>query len=162
MAYGDFKDLKRRTPSDKVLTDKAFNIARNCKCDGYQRGLASMVYKFFDKSSKGSGVNIPIKFNRQLAKELHKQIIRNFRKRKIYSRFKDNIWDADLADMQLISKIIKDLYFHYVLWIFLVNMLGLFLSKVIKGVSIVDVFQKILDDSNRKPNKKWVDKRSEF
>ena len=51
MAYGDFKDLKRRTASDKVLRDKAFNIAKNPKYDGYQRGLASMVYKFFDKKS---------------------------------------------------------------------------------------------------------------
>ena len=77
MAYGDFKDLERRTASDKVLRDKTFNIAKNPKYDGYQRGLASMVYKFFDKKSKGSGVNIPLEFNEQLAKELHKAIIRN-------------------------------------------------------------------------------------
>ena len=51
MAYGDFKDLARRTASDKVLRDKAFNIAKNPKYDGYKRGLASMVYKFFDKKS---------------------------------------------------------------------------------------------------------------
>ena len=51
MASGDFKDLKRRTFSDKILRDKAFNIAKNPKYDGYQRGLASMVYKFFDKKS---------------------------------------------------------------------------------------------------------------
>ena len=56
MAYGDFKDLKRRTQSDKVLKDKAIEIASNSKYDGYQRGLASMVYKFFDKKSKGSGI----------------------------------------------------------------------------------------------------------
>ena len=78
MAYGDFKDLKRRTLSDKVLRDKAFNIAKNPKYDGYQRGLISMVYIFFDKKSKGSGVNIEVKHNEQLAKELHKPIIRNF------------------------------------------------------------------------------------
>ena len=78
MAYGDFKDLARRTASDKVLRDKAFNIAKNPKYDGYQRGLASMIYKFFDKKSKGSGVNIEVKHNEQLAKELHKPIIRNF------------------------------------------------------------------------------------
>ena len=79
MAYGDFKDLARRTASDKVLRDKAFNIAKNPKYDGYQRGLASMVYKFFDKKSKGSGVvNNEIKQNLQLAKELHKPIIRKF------------------------------------------------------------------------------------
>ena len=89
MAYGDFKDLARRTASDKILRDKAFNIAKNPKYDGYQRGLASMVYKFFDKKSKGSGVNIPLEFNEQLAKELHKPIIRNFNKRKVYYGF---IW----------------------------------------------------------------------
>ena len=79
MAYGDFKDLKRRTFSDKVLRDKAFNVAKNPKYDGYQRGIASMVYKVFDKKSKGSGVaNNRIKQNLQLAKELHKPIIINF------------------------------------------------------------------------------------
>ena len=65
MAYGDFKDLKRRTYSDKVLRDKAFNIAKNPKYDGNQRGPASMVYKCFDKKSKGSGVNIEVKHNEQ-------------------------------------------------------------------------------------------------
>ena len=51
MAYGDFKDLARRTASDKILHDKAFNIAKKFKCDGHQRGLASVVYKFFDKKN---------------------------------------------------------------------------------------------------------------
>ena len=100
MAYGDFKDLKGRTACDKILGDKAFNIAKNPKYDGYQRGLASMVYKFFGKKSAGSGVNISLEFNEQLAKELHKSIIRKFKKRKVYSGFKDNICGADLADMQ--------------------------------------------------------------
>ena len=80
MAYGNFKDLKRRIVSDKVLRDKAFNIAKNSNYDGYERGLTPMTYKFFDKKSKGSGVNIPSKFNEQLAKELHKPSIRNFKK----------------------------------------------------------------------------------
>ena len=82
MAYGDFKDLARRTASDKVLRDKAFNIAKNPKYDGYQRGLASIVYTSFDKKSTGSGVNIPLEFNKQLAKELHKPIIRKLKKKK--------------------------------------------------------------------------------
>ena len=107
MAYGDFKDLKRRTASDKILRDKAFNIAKNTKYDGYKRGRASMVYKFFDKRSTGSGVNIPLEINEQLAKDLHKPIIRKFKKRKVYSGFRDNNWGADLADMQLISKFNK-------------------------------------------------------
>ena len=81
MTYGDFKDLVRRVASGKVLRNKAFNIAKNCKYDGYQRGLASMVYKFFDKKSTGSGVptlaNNEIKQNLQSAEELLKPIIRN-------------------------------------------------------------------------------------
>ena len=58
--------------------DKAFNIAKNPKYDGYQRGLASVVYKFFDRKTKGGGVNIQLAFNEQLAKELHKPIIKFF------------------------------------------------------------------------------------
>ena len=81
MGYGDFKYLTRRTASDKVLRDKVFSIAKNPKYDGYQRGLASMVYKFFDKNSKGSGVNILLDFNEQLAKKLNKPIIRKFKKK---------------------------------------------------------------------------------
>ena len=100
MDDGDFKDLARKTASDKVLRDKAFNIAKNLKNDGYQRGLASMVYKFFNKNSKESGVNINVKPSEQLAEELHKPIIRKFKKRTVYSGSKDNIWGADLADMQ--------------------------------------------------------------
>ena len=79
MAYGDFKDILRRTASDKVLRDQAFNIAKNPKYDRYQKGLPSMVYRFFDKKSKGNGVaNNEVKQNLQLAEELHKPIIRNF------------------------------------------------------------------------------------
>ena len=78
ISYGDFKDLKRRTSSDKVLRAKAFNIAENPKYDRYQRGLASMVYKFFDKKLTGSGVSTEVKYNEQLAKKLHKAIIKNF------------------------------------------------------------------------------------
>ena len=84
MAYGDFKDLKRRTASDKILRNKAFNIAKNPKYDGYQGGLAPIVYKFFDKKSEGSGVNIPSEFNKELAKELHKPIIRTFKKKSLF------------------------------------------------------------------------------
>ena len=87
MAYGDFKDLKRRTAADNVLRDKAFSIAKNPKYDRYQRGLASMIYKFFDKKTKGRGVTLANKStiksipqNEQLAEE-HKPIIRKFKKK---------------------------------------------------------------------------------
>ena len=94
------KRLVKRTQSDKVFKNKAFKIASNPKY-GYQRGLASMVYKFFDKKSSGSGITNE---NYQLANELHKPIIRKFKKRKVYSSFRDNIWGVDLADMQSLSR----------------------------------------------------------
>ena len=87
MAYGKSKDLVKRTQSDKILRDKAFKIANNPKYDRYQRGLASMVYRFFDKKSKGSGINEP---NYQLADELHKPVIKKLKKTKVYSSFRDN------------------------------------------------------------------------
>ena len=161
MAYGDFKDIKIRTASDKVLRDKAFNITKTPKYDGYEKELASMVYNFFDKNFTVSGTNIPLEFNEQLAKELQKPIIRKFKKRKVYSGFKDNIWGADLADMQLIitfNKVIN--YLLCVIDTFTKYAWAIPLKDK-KGVSIVDAFQKILDDSNRKPNKIWVDKGSE-
>ena len=102
IAYGKYEDLEKRTQSNKVLKDKAFEIANNPKYDGYQRGLALMVFKFFDQKSEGSGIKSMS--NQQLPNELHKPTIRKFKKRKVYSSFKDNISGVGLADMQLISK----------------------------------------------------------
>ena len=93
MAYGKSKDLSKRTQSDKFLRDKAFKIASDPKYDVYQRGSASMVYKFFDKKSSESG--IANELNYQLANELHKPIIRKFKKRKVHSSFRDNIWGVE-------------------------------------------------------------------
>ena len=102
-AYSDSKNLTKRTIADKILRDKGFNIAKDQKYDGYQRGLASIVYKFFDsnvaspdKKSEGCGAkhvnNIKLTpQNQQLAEELHKPIIKKFEKRKVYAAFKDNI-----------------------------------------------------------------------
>ena len=105
MAYGDVKGLPRRTAADKVLHNKAFNIAKNPKYDGYQRGLASiMVYKYFDTKTSDVAVKSQIMQNEELAEELHKSIIRKFQKRKVHSSFIDNIRGADLSDMQSISK----------------------------------------------------------
>ena len=117
-----------------MLRDKTFKIASDQKCDGYQRGLASMAYRFFDKKSQGSDRPLSSasqlannKENIQLADELHKPIIRKLKKRKVYSSFKDNIWGGDLADMQLLSKFNKGFRLYYVLLTVLVNILGLFL-----------------------------------
>ena len=84
MAHGKYKDVTKRTQSDKVLRGKAFKIASNSKYDEYQRGLASMVYNLSDKkSATGSGIkSMPTK---QLADELHKPIIRKFKRRRVYS-----------------------------------------------------------------------------
>ena len=90
-AYADHKDLINRTEADKVLRDKAYDIASNPEYDGYQRGLASMVYKFFDKKSAGGGFKKSS--SSILADELHEPIIRKFNKRKAYSQFKDIIWE---------------------------------------------------------------------
>ena len=77
-AYADHKDLINRTKSDKVLRDKAYNIASNPEYDGYQRGLVSMVYKFFDKKSMGSGINTAKPSSAILVDELHKPVISIF------------------------------------------------------------------------------------
>ena len=94
-AYADHEDLINRTEADKLLRDKAYNIASNQEYDSYQRGLASMVHKFFDKKSTGSGFkklkNTTKPSSSILADELHKPIVRKFNKRKVYSQFKDNI-----------------------------------------------------------------------
>ena len=105
-AYADHKDLINRTEADKVLRDKAYDIASNPEYDGYQRGLASMVYKFFYKKSMGSGIKKDTTKSSSLilADELHKPGIKIFNKRKVYLQFKDNIWGVDLADMQSLSK----------------------------------------------------------
>ena len=155
-AYADHKDLINRTEAEY---------------DGYQKGLTSMVYKFFDKKSTGSGFKKlkntaePRALARSssiLADERHKPIIRKFNKRKVYSQFKDNIWGVDLAVMQSLSKKNKgikyllcaiDLYSKYAFVIPL---------KDKKGISIVNAFNKIIKQSNRKPNKIWVDQGGEF
>ena len=102
MAYGKSKDLAKRTQSDKVLRGKSFKIASDPKYDAYQRGLAWMVYKFFDKKSSGSGV--AAEPNYQLANELRRQIIRKLKRQEVYSSFRDNLWGLDLGDIQSLSK----------------------------------------------------------
>ena len=160
-AYADHKDLIIRTKSDNVLRDKAYDIASNPEYDGYQRGLASMVYKFFDKKSIGSGI-ATARSSSILGDELHKPIIRKFNKRKEYSQFIDNIRGVDSADMQSLSRENKgikyllcaiDLYSEYAFVIPL---------KDKKGISIVNAFNKIIKQSNRKSNKLWVDQGGEF
>ena len=126
-----------------------------------------MVYKFFDSKVEGSSAknvnNTKLTpQNQQLAEELHKPIIKKFEKRKLHAAFKDNIWGADLADMQLLSKYNKGIRFLLCVIDIPSKYAWVVPLKDKKGVSIVTAFQSILKQSNRKANKIWVDKRSKF
>ena len=109
-AYAKYKNVENRLISDQKLRNSAYDIASNPKYDGYQRGLASMVYKFFYSKvtpGKGNAKHSSLKHMETykiLAEELHKPGIKKFNKGKVYSQFKDNIWGVDLADMQSLSK----------------------------------------------------------
>ena len=160
MAYGKSKDLTKRTQSDKVLRDKEFKSASDPKYDGEQQGLASMVYKFFDGKSNGSSVAVT-KPNYQLGNELQRQIIRKFKKRKVCSSFRYNIWGGDLAVMQSLSEYNKGMKY-------LLCAIDLFCKygwvvplKDKRGISIINAFHKIVS-KGCKPNKVRVDQGGEF
>ena len=129
------------------------------KYDCYQRRLASIVYKFFDRTSSGSGVDAEP--NYQLANELHRQIIRKFKKRKVYSPFRDNIWGVDLADMQSLSKYNKGIKYLLCTIDFFSKYAWVVPLKDKRRISIVNAFQNIIS-KGRRPNKIWVDQDCEF
>ena len=153
MAYVDFKDLAKRTASEKVLLDQVFNIAKNTKYDGYERDLASTGYKSFNKTSTAVAVTSANKSaiksknisNEQLAEELQNPIIKKFEKRKVDSSFKDNIWCAVLADMQLISRFNEGA-------IFLFCVIDMFSKYAWVVLLVVNSFLETLDKFGRKPN----------
>ena len=159
MAYEKLKDLTKRAQSDKILRDKAFKIASDPKYDGYQRELASMVHNFFDKKSSGSGFNADPSY--QLENKLHKQIIRRFKERKVYSSIRENGWGVNLADMQSLSKYNKGIKYLFCAIDLFSKYAWVVPLKDKKGISIVNAFQKIISE-RRKPNKIWVDQGSEF
>ena len=157
MAYGKSSGLIKRTQLDKVLRDKAFRIESVPKYNGYQRWLALMVYELIDKKSTGvadieSIINLQTNFI---------EIIRKFKKRKIYLWFRDNIWGVYLADTQSLrkcNKVIKyllcaiDLFSNYAWVVPLKNK---------RGITIVNAFQKKISEGC-KTNKIWVDQGGEF
>ena len=116
--------------------------------------------KIFDKETSDGAVKVVP--NRESPKELRKTIIKNFEQRTVYSTFTDNIWGADLADVQLLSKFsieicfllcVTDVFSKYGCVVPLVGK---------RGITITDAFYKILDESRSKPNKIWFDRDSEF
>ena len=157
MAYGKSSGLIKRTQLDKVLRDKAFRIESVPKYNGYQRWLALMVYELVDKKSTGvadieSIINLQTNFI---------EIIRKFKKRKVYLWFRDNIWGVYLADTQSLrkcNKVIKyllcaiDLFSNYAWVVPLKNK---------RGITIVNAFQKKISEGC-KTNKIWVDQGGEF
>ena len=170
MAYEDFKDLATRRASDKLLHVKQVSIAKNPRNDRYQRGRSSMVYNFLDKIfaslADKSASNGPVKNENISTKVLPVQsitpIVQNLRKIKVHSFLQDNICGADLPDMQLIRKFNKGFRFLLCLldtcskygWVIPLK------GKIV--IIITNTFEKLLKESNCKPNRIWVDTDSEF
>ena len=162
MAYGHFKDLPRRTDSDKIQRDKTFNITKNRIYGGNQCRIVSMIYKFFHKKSSNGGIKNENMSSQELAHDFHKPNIRKFEKRKAHSSFIYNIWGVDLADIELISKFNKGIRFLLCVVDVFSKYAWAVPLKDKEHITITDAFQKILDDFNRKPKKIWGDKGKEF
>ena len=118
----------------------------------------SMLYHFFKDKKRGSVVSV----DEQLAEELRKPVTKRFKRRKVYARFKDNIWVADLAEMELLSS--KNENVKYLLCV-----IGVFTKyawvkplKDKKGKTVLNYFIEIVNESNRKLNKLWVDQGKNF
>ena len=139
------------------MKDRAFEIARNCKYNGYPRALAIMVYKYFDKKA-GLGVSE----NNKLAEELNKTVMKKFKRRKVYARFKDNIWGADFAEMESLSSKNKNVkYLLFVTDIFTKYAWVKPLQDK-KDKKVLNAFIKTVHESIGKPNKLWVGQGKEF
>ena len=143
--YSDSKDLVKITISDKILKDKADEIAKNCEHNGCQRALASMAYKFYDKKV---GSRIIVK--EQLAKELHKRLIKKF-----YTRFKDNIWVAVLTEMELLFPNNKNVRYSLCFIDVFTRHAWVKPLKGKKSKTVLNPFIEIVNESNRKENKFW-------
>ena len=143
--------------SDKILKGRDYEIARNRNYDGCQRALASMIYKSFDKET-GSRISV----NEQLAEELQKPVIKKHKRRKVYARFKDKIWAADLAEMGSLSS--KNKNGKYLLCV--IDVFTKYASvkplKDKKGKTVLNAVTEIVNEFNHKPNKLWVDQGREF
>ena len=115
-----------------------------------------MVYKFFDKKTE-SGISV----NEKLAEELHTPVIKKFKRRKLYARFKDNIWATDLAEMESLSSMNKNVkYLLCAIDVFTKHAWVKPLKD--KGKTVLNAFIKIVNKSNHKPNKLCVDQKREF
>ena len=159
-ACGPFTKNKERIQNFKETGDTSYIYKNELDKACFQHDMTYGDFKDLTKRTAADKVLRDKAF--KIVSELHKPIIKKFNKRKVYSSFKDNIWGVDLADMQLLSKFNKgfrfllcaiDIFSKYAWFIPL---------KDKKGISIVNAFKQTLKESNRKPNKIWVDKGNEF
>ena len=160
MSYGHFKDLTRRTSPDLILLKirnmmDIIEVLHQWFMNTTEARSDTLITR--DKSVSGNCVQNEKISNKELAEELHKPIIRKFNKRIAHSTFIDNTWGADHTDRQSISKFNKGIRFLCVIDIYCLITL-----KDKRGITIINVFQKVLNESIRKPNKIWVDNGSEF
>ena len=156
VAYAD-KDVAKRTVSEKILKDRTYDISWNPKYDGYQRGLVTMVYRFFDKKTR-SRPNI----NEVLAQELQKTDIKNFKRREVHARVNDNIWAVDFAEMRSLS--LKKWGVKYLLCVIdsFTKYVWIKPLKDKKAKIVLHSFIGIVNKSERKPNQLWFDQGRTF
>ena len=139
------------------MKEKAYEIARNRENGEYQRALASMVYKFFDKKT-----GLEKSVNEHLAEKLHKPVIKKFKRREVYARFKHYIWEADLAEMKSLSS--KNENVKYLLCVIdaFTKYAWIKPLKDKKVKTVLNTFIEIVNESNGKRNKLWIDQGREF
>ena len=125
------------------MHNKGFNISKNIKYGGYQKGLASIACKFFSETAGGAVKNENM-LNKKLAEELHKPILRTFWKQKVYSTFIDIIWGADLANMESVSKFNKGIHFLLCIIDIFIKYAWVIRLADKKSITITIVFQKNL------------------
>ena len=133
------------------------NCLKLLNCDVYQRALASMAHKFLDKKT-GSEISV----NEQLAEKIHKPVIKKFKRRKLYARFKGNIWAADLAEMDSLSSKNKNVKYLLCAIDVFTKYAWVKHLKIKKGKTVLNAFIKIVNESNCQPNKLWVDQGRKF
>ena len=147
MAYGDFKDLTRRTASDNTLHDKAFNIAKNPKQDGYQRVLLQCFIRFLIERQQVVLLKMTICQTKNQLRNYTNPLLENFKKEK-YASLSQTIWGADLVNMQVISKFNTGICFSLYLTDIFSKYAWVILLKDKKVITVTNAFQKILNESN--------------